>query len=193
MVPPESSIMALTNSAQRYGLGPQLLHWLVVLLLALQFLLAELADELPDGLEKLAMLSRHKSVGITILGFAALRVAWRLLDRPPPLPAAMPGWQRIAAHFSHWALYALLFAMPLTGWMMSSAANYPVSWFGLVQLPDLVGTSHDLHETLEEVHETLAGALLVLVAVHVLAALKHQFVDRDGLLSRMLPWGGSRD
>jgi len=193
MVPPESSIMALTNSAQRYGLVPQLLHWLVVLLLALQFLLAELADELPDGLEKLAMLSRHKSVGITILGLAVLRVAWRLLDRPPPLPAAMPGWQRIAARLTHWALYALLFAMPVTGWMMSSAANYPVSWFGLVQLPDLVGTSHDLHEALEEVHETLAGALLVLVAVHVLAALKHQFVDRDGLLSRMLPWGRSRD
>ena len=185
--------MALTNSAQRYGLVPQLLHWLVVLLLALQFLLAELADELPDGLEKLAMLSRHKSVGITLLGLAVLRVAWRLLDRPPPLPAAMPGWQRIAARLTHWALYALLFAMPVTGWMMSSAANYPVSWFGLVQLPDLVGTSHDLHEALEEVHETLAGALLVLVAVHVLAALKHQFVDRDGLLSRMLPWGRSRD
>jgi len=183
--------MSLTNSAQRYGLVPQLLHWLVVLLLALQFLLAELAEDLPDGLEKLAMLSRHKSIGITILGLAALRVAWRLIDRPPPLPA-MPGWQRIAAHVTHWGLYAALFAMPLSGWMMSSAANYPVSWFGLFQLPDLVGASHDLHETLEEVHETLAGALLVLAAVHVLAALKHQFVDRDGLLSRMLPWGVSR-
>jgi len=183
--------MPLTNSAERYGFVPQLLHWLVVVLLALQFLLAELAEDLPDGLEKLATLSRHKSVGITILAIAALRVAWRLIDRPPPLPA-MPGWQRVAAHLTHWGLYALLFAMPLTGWTMSSAANYPVSWFGLLQLPDLVGPSHDLHEALEEVHEALAGTLLVVVAVHVLAALKHQFVDRDGLLSRMLPWGGSR-
>ncbi len=183
--------MPLTNSAERYGLVPQLLHWLVVLLLVLQFFLAELADDLPDGLDKLVMLARHKSVGITILTLAALRLAWRLVDRPPPLPA-MPGWQRIAAHLTHWGLYALLFAMPLTGWMMSSAANYPVSWFGLLQLPDLVGPSHDLHEALEEVHEVLAGTLLAVVAVHVLAALKHQFLDRDGLLSRMLPWGESQ-
>jgi len=184
--------MALTNSARRYGLVPQALHWLVVILLVVQLLLAALADDLPDGLEKLALLSRHKSVGITILGIAALRVIWRLVDRPPALPA-MPGWQKTAAVTTHWALYALLFAMPLSGWMMSSAANYPVSWFGLVQLPDLVGASHDLHEALEEVHETLAGALLALVAIHVLAALKHQFFDRDGLMSRMLPWGGPRD
>lgn len=182
--------MAWTNSMQRYGSIPQLLHWLVVLLLATQFVLASLADDLPDGIEKLAMLARHKSVGITILGLAVLRVAWRLLDRPPPLPP-MPAWQRGVATLTHWGLYALLIAMPLTGWTMSSAANYPVSWFGLVQLPDLVGTSEDLHETLEEIHEALASSLLALVALHVLAALKHQFVDRDGLLSRMLPWGAA--
>lgn len=184
--------MPLTNTIRRYGAVPQALHWLVVVLLALQLTLAALADDLPDGLERFALLSRHKSVGITILGIALLRLIWRLADRPPPLPA-MPGWQKVAAAVTHWGLYALLFAMPLSGWMMSSAANYPVSWFGLVQLPDLVGTSPDLHEILEEVHETLAGALLALVAVHVLAALKHQFVDRDGLMSRMLPWGTPRD
>jgi len=181
--------MPLTNTATRYGLGPQLLHWIVVILVVVQYVLAESAEELPIGMEKLAVLSQHKSVGITILVIALVRVAWRLLDRPPP-PPPMPAWQRAASTLVHWGLYALLFAMPLTGWMMSSAANYPVSWFGLVQLPDLVMPSEDLKEVLEELHEGLFVALLSLAGLHVLAALKHQFVDRDGLLGRMLPWGG---
>ena len=181
--------MPLSNSTNRYGLVAQLLHWSVVLLLIVQFLLAEAADELPLGIEKLAMLARHKSVGITILRVAFLRLAWRLIDRPPALPP-MPAWQRVAAAATHWGMYAILFAMPLSGWMMSSAANYPVSWFGWVQLPDLVMPSESLEEILHEIHEVLAGTLLFLVGLHVLAALKHQFVDRDGLISRMLPWGG---
>jgi len=181
--------MPLTNTATRYGLVPQFLHWIVVILVVTQYVLAEAADELPLGIEKLAMLARHKSVGITILLVALVRIAWRLFDRPPPAPP-MPAWQRRASMLVHWGLYALLFALPLTGWMMSSAANYPVSWFGLVQLPDLVMPSEELKEVLEEVHEGLFVALVSLAGLHVLAALKHQFVDRDGLLSRMLPWGG---
>jgi len=181
--------MPLTNTADRYGLVPQLLHWTVVILIAVQYLLAEAAEDLPLGADKLAMLARHKSLGITILLIALVRVAWRLFDRPP-VPPPMPPWQRMGAALVHWGLYALLFALPLTGWMMSSAANYPVSWFGLLQLPDLVMPSEGLHEVLEEVHEALFFALLSLAGLHVMAALKHQFVDRDGLLKRMLPWGG---
>jgi len=181
--------MSLTNAAGRYGLVPQLLHWVVVVLIPLQYVLAETADELPDGMEKLATLARHKSVGLTILLIALVRVAWRLVDRPPPLPP-MPAWQRAAAAVTHWGLYALLFALPLSGWLWSSAANYPVSWFGWVQLPDLVAPSKALEDLMHEVHETAFNGLLVLVALHVLGALKHQFVDRDGLIARMLPWGG---
>jgi cytochrome b561 len=181
--------MPLTNAANRYGLVPQLLHWIVVVLIGVQYWLAEAAEELPLGMEKLVVLTRHKSVGITILFIALLRVTWRLLDQPPA-PPPMPAWQRTASTLVHWGLYALLFAMPLTGWMMSSAANYPVSWFGLLQLPDLVMPSEALKEVLEEVHEGLFVALLCLAGLHVLAALKHQFVDRDGLITRMLPWGG---
>lgn len=179
--------MPLTNTPHRYGLVPQLLHWLVVILIIVQYLLAETAEDLPLGMEKLATLARHKSVGITILLIAAVRITWRLIDRPPP-PPPMPAWQRSVSALVHWSLYALLFAMPLTGWMMSSAANYPVSWFGLVQLPDLVMPSESVAEVLEETHETLFTVLLALASLHVLAALKHQFVDRDGLLTRMLPW-----
>lgn len=181
--------MPLTNTATRYGLVPQLLHWIVVILVVVQYVLAETAEGLPLGMEKLATLSQHKSVGITILLVALVRIAWRLLDRPPP-PPPMPAWQRTASTLVHWGLYALLLALPLSGWMMSSAANYPVSWFGLAQLPDLVMPSEDLKELLEEVHEGLFVALLSLAGLHVLAALKHQFVDRDALMWRMLPWRG---
>lgn len=181
--------MSLTNTTTRYGLVPQLLHWLVLILLIAQFLLAEAAEDAPEGAEQLATLAWHKSIGITILLLAFTRVAWRLFDRPPPLPP-QPRWLEGAAALTHWGLYALLFALPLTGWMMSSSDGHPVSWFGIIQLPDLVMASESLEEILHEVHETLATSLLVLAGIHVLAALKHQFVDRDGLMSRMLPWGG---
>jgi cytochrome b561 len=178
--------MPARNSAVRYGAVAQTLHWVVVGLLIVQVTLGKIADELPLGLEKLAILARHKSFGITILGLAVIRLAWRWIDRPPPLPP-MPRWQHFAAQLNHWALYALLFAMPLTGWMMSSASNYPVSWFGLVQLPDFVAPDRSLKEQLEDTHEVLAKFLIALALLHVAAALKHQFVDRDGLLWRMLP------
>ncbi len=179
--------MPARNSALRYGIVAQTLHWAIVVLLIVQVTLGMIVDELPLGLEKLALLARHKSFGITILGLAVIRLAWRWIDRPPP-PPPMPRWQQLAANLNHWALYALLFAMPLSGWMMSSASNYPVSWFGLAQLPDLVLPDRSLKEQLEEVHELLATILISLALLHVAAALKHQFFDRDGLLFRMLPW-----
>ena len=164
----------------------QFLHWAVVGLLAIQIPLGKIAHELPVGLERLAMMSRHKSVGITILALALLRLAWRWFERPPP-PPPMPRWQAIASRLNHGALYLLLFALPLSGWLMSSAAARPVSWFGLVQLPDFVAPDPGLKEVFEEVHEVLVNVLLALVILHVAAALKHQFIDRDGLLFRMLP------
>ena len=179
--------MPARNDSVRYGYVAQFLHWAIVALLIVQITLASYAKYLPLGLEKLAMLARHKSVGITILGLALVRLLWRLFNRPPPLPP-MPGWQATAARLNHWALYALLFAMPFTGWMMSSASNYPVSWFGVIQLPDLVGADPELKTGLKAVHATLARVLIALAILHLAAALKHQFVDRNGLLYRMLPW-----
>jgi cytochrome b561 len=178
--------MSARNTVVRYSPMAQFLHWAVVVLLAVQIPLGKIAHELPVGLERLAMMSRHKSVGITILALALVRLAWRWFDRPPP-PPPMPGWQATAARLNHWALYALLFALPITGWLMSSAANRPVSWFGLVQLPDFIAPDEGLEEILEEAHEWLVNVLLALVILHVAAALKHQFLDRDGLLLRMLP------
>jgi len=179
--------MPARNTPDRYGSVAQALHWVIVGLLITQFTLGMIAEDLPNGLEKLVTLARHKSVGITILSLALLRLAWRLFDHPPPL-LAMPRWQVIATRVSHTSLYALLFAMPLTGWLMSSASNYPVSWFGFAQLPDLVAPDPGLKEALHEVHEALSKVLIALASLHVAAALKHQFLDRDGLMFRMLPW-----
>ncbi len=180
--------MPARNSLLRYGSVAQFLHWSVVLLLAAQVTLGKIADGLPLGIERLAMMSRHKSLGITILGIAVLRLAWRAFDAPPT-PPPMPRWQLLAARFSHWGLYALLFALPLSGWLMSSAANRPVSWWGFLQLPDFVAPDAGLKEIFEEIHELLVNVLFALVALHVAAAIKHQFLDRDGLLLRMLPGG----
>ena len=178
--------MPARNSPLRYGWVAQFLHWSVVLLLVVQVTLGRIGDGLPVGLERLVVMSRHKSLGITILGIAALRLAWRWFNAPPA-PPPMPRWQLLAARFNHWALYALLFALPLSGWLMSSAANRPVSWWGLVQLPDFVAPDAGLEDIFEETHELLVNVLYALVALHVAAAIKHQFLDRDGLLMRMLP------
>jgi cytochrome b561 len=178
--------MPARNSPVRYGWVAQVLHWGIVAMLIVQVTLGKIADELPVGLERLVLMSRHKSLGITILGLAAIRLAWRFIDPPPPLPS-MPRWQEVAARLNHWALYALLFALPVTGWLTSSAANRPASWFGLVQLPDFVAPDEGLKEAFEEAHELLVNVLFALAALHVGAALKHQILDRDGLLFRMLP------
>lgn len=181
--------MPARNNAVRYGFVAQGLHWIIAAMLIVQVALGKIADELPVGLDKLALMARHKSVGITILALALIRLAWRLIDRPPP-PPPMPRWQHAAARLTHAAFYLLLFAMPVSGWLTSSASNYPVSWFGLFQLPDFVRPDEGLEHLFEDVHETLANVLIALAILHVVAALKHQFIDRDGLLMRMLPWRG---
>jgi cytochrome b561/polyisoprenoid-binding protein YceI len=154
-------------------------------MIVVQFVLAQLADNAPSDMRELALLANHKSVGITILVLAMLRIVWRLRHTPPALPAAMPRWQATASNISHWSLYALLFAVPLTGWLMSSASAYSVSWFNLFQLPDFVAPNAMLKDVFEETHEVLAKLLLVIASVHVGAAVKHAAIDKDAVLRRM--------
>lgn len=155
-------------------------------MIVVQFVLAQLADNAPSDLRELVLLANHKSVGITILAVAVLRIIWRFRHTPPALPTAMPRWQATASSISHWSLYALLFAVPVTGWLMSSASAYPVSWFNLFQLPDFVAPNPELKDVFEETHEVLAKLLLVIASVHVGAAAKHAVVDKDGVLHRMV-------
>lgn len=178
--------MSNTDTTVHYTPVAKILHWLVAGMIVLQFTLAKLADLAPSNLRELALLANHKSVGITILAVAVVRIVWRLRNKPPALPASMPKWQVTASHVSHWSLYALLFAIPLTGWLMSSASAYSVSWFNLFQLPDFVAPNPELKEIFEEIHETLAKLLAVIAIVHIAAAIKHAVIDKDDILSRMI-------
>ena len=175
--------MHLKNTLTRYGAVAQLFHWAIVALVITQFVLARRAEGL-SPVAKIGVLATHKSVGITILGLALLRLTWRLF---PPLPAGAPRWQDRAAHVSHFLLYALLFITPVLGWLMSSARNFSVSWFGLVQLPDFIAPNRATYETLHEAHEIMAYSLAGIAIVHAAAALKHHFFDRNDVLRRMLP------
>ena len=180
--------MALRNTTYRWGALSQLFHWLIVALLITQVTLAFMADDLPAGARKLTLLARHKSVGITILMLVILRLLWRLANPTPELPPTLKPYERKLAQVTHALLYALLIAMPLSGWMMSSARGFPVSWFGFFQLPDLVPKSKPLYDALVATHATLAVVLGCVVALHVAAALKHHFWLRDDTLRRMLPF-----
>jgi cytochrome b561 len=172
---------------QTYTKTAMLLHWLMFFLISGLFVVGFYMADLPNSPEKLKIISWHKWTGITVLLLALPRVTWRLLNAPPALPATMPAWQRLSAQWTHSLLYLLMIAMPVSGWMMSSAKGFPVVWFGVLPLPDLIEKNHDVGELLQEVHETLGVVLLTLLAVHVAAAIQHHVKDRDDVLSRMLP------
>jgi len=182
--------MSLRNTTRRWGAVAQLLHWLIVALIIAQVILASLADGAPP-LRRLGLLAYHKSIGITILALAVLRLAWRWINPTPQLPNTLSPSQRVLARFTHVMLYVLLFAQPLSGWMMSSARGFPVSWFHRFQLPDLVPKSKPLYEAMLTTHAVLAVLLGVVVTLHVAGALMHHFVKRDDVLRRMLPFASS--
>jgi cytochrome b561 len=179
--------MPSRKSPARYSAVAQAFHWVIAALIVTQFTLAYLADDLPIGAHKLALLARHKSFGMTVLMLAILRLLWRLRHPPPPLPSGMTSVERILARGTHIAFYVLLFAMPLTGWLMSSAKNYSVSWFGLFTWPNLIGKNQTAFDILLATHKTLSVLLFSIAVLHILAALKHHFWNKDDVLLRMLP------
>jgi cytochrome b561 len=171
----------------RYTAVAQLFHWIIAALIVTQFTLAWTAEDLPLGVHKLALLARHKSFGMTVLMLAILRLLWRLKNPPPALPTGMTPIERQLAKATHVAFYVLLFAMPLTGWMMSSAKNYSVSWFGLFTWPNLIAKNETAFNFLKSTHDYLSDALFVIAVLHILAALKHHFWNKDDVFLRMLP------
>lgn len=165
------------------------LHWLIAVLIVCGFSLGWVMTVIPGFTpDKLRFYSWHKWIGVTVFALAVVRVLWRATHVPPPLPATIPLLQRQAAHAMHWLLYVLMFAIPITGYLYSSAANIPVVYLGLVPLPTLIAPNPELKPILREAHVLLDYTLLVVVVLHVLAALKHQWFDRDNVLSRMLPF-----
>lgn len=164
------------------------LHWLIALGMLAAFCVGLYMADLPVSPQKLKIFSWHKWAGVTIFLLVLARIAWRAGHAPPPdLP--MPRWQALAAHGVHHLLYLLMVAIPLSGWLMSSAKGFQTVYFGVLPIPDLLSKDVALGKQLEEVHETLNWLMIVLVAGHAAAALKHHLIDRDDTLRRMLPWG----
>ncbi|MBP6898832.1 MAG: cytochrome b [Burkholderiaceae bacterium] len=183
-----NSITAPAATA-RYTLPAIVLHWLLALMIVAAFGVGVYMTDLPMSMQRLKLYNWHKWAGVAILALSAARLLWRLTHRPPA-DVAMPAWQARAAHLTHLALYVLFFAVPLVGWAYSSAAGFPIVWFGVLPLPDFVPADKALAEAIKPWHGRLAWLLALLVLAHVGAALKHHFIDRDGLLDRMRPGRG---
>ena len=180
----------LTNSAERYGAVSRLLHWLMALLiLAMIGIGAYMTDLDKEDPLRAQLYTLHKEIGVTILALAVIRILWILVSRSPVMPAALQRWEVILAKSTVGLLYLLMLATPIAGYLMTNTGGKSINYFGIIDLPALMAKNHDLHETLEEVHEFLAFSILALVGLHVLGALKHRFLDKDpgaDVLKRML-------
>jgi len=178
----------MNPSLQRYTGVAITLHWLIAAAILVTFLLAQYMTNLQLSPVKLKLYSYHKWIGVTIFLLVLARLAWRLAHRPPPPPASMPAWQHSAAGIAHFFLYALTLAIPVSGWLMSSASGFQVVYLGMIPIPDLLAKNKEMADQLKQLHEALNWLMVLVVVLHVAAALKHHLVDRDDVLRRMLPF-----
>jgi len=179
--------MTLHNSDERWGAVSQAFHWLIVVLIVVMAYLGLTMVDLPNTPHKIAVYTLHKSIGISILGLVVLRLGWRLYAGRPRELAGIPTWQARVASATHVALYVLLFAVPLSGWVVNSSTGFPLHWFNLVNLPPIASKSDALHAVVRPLHEWLFWALITLACVHAAAAIYHHWFQRDATLVRMLP------
>ena len=194
---PAKAEHARGTAAHRYTHIAIVLHWVIAAGIACNLILVWLVGTLPDSATRF-LVDTHKSIGLTVLGLAIMRLLWRLSHPPPPLDPAIGRLQRLGAHAAHWGLYGLIFAMPITGYIHDSAwrgaASHPLVLFGLIPFPRIWPLQHlpphtrdHIHDLFFTFHATLAYAVYALVTLHVAGALKHQFVDRRPELQRMWP------
>jgi len=177
----------LRNTRQSWGSVAKSLHWVIALLIFSQFVLGWLAVSWHLSPTKLDLFVWHKSFGITILVLACIRIAWRLANPVPELPVEMPQWESHLAQASHFLLYFIIVAMPLSGWIINSAANIPFAVFWTIPLPDITPKNKTIEEYAELVHFSLFSLLAVVLVAHISAALRHHFIKHNNILRRMLP------
>jgi len=163
------------------------LHWLMTILFFGLLALGFYMHDLPLSPEKLQLYSWHKWAGVTAFLLVWFRLFWRIAHRPPALPASMSTLMQRAAHAGHFLLYGLMIAIPLSGWLMSSAKGFQTVWFGVLPIPDLLGKNKETGDLLQSVHMSLNLLFVAVIAGHIGAALKHHFIDKDDILTRMLP------
>ena len=179
--------MPLRSTEQSWGALLRAFHWLVAVLILAQGAIGLSMVQMGLTPAKVRVFALHKSIGLTILALVLLRLAWRLAQRAPR-EVPMPAWQRAAARLSHFLLYVLILALPFSGWLFNSAANFPLEWFGLFHVPSLTrGLDPVLKAFALRAHVVLFWVLVAVVAIHVAAALWHHYRQRDDVLRRMLP------
>ena len=178
--------MLIKNTQTQYGVVAKFIHWLMALLIIGMLALGLYMSDLPISELKLRLYGIHKEFGILILMLVMFRIVWRIGNIVPLLPNTIPVWQKFAAHAVHWMLYGFMFAMPITGWLMTSAAGLPPSFFGLFTLPSLIAPNAALFKLFIDIHSWLAYGLIATFCAHVGAALQHHFIEKDDVLRRML-------
>lgn len=181
-----------TRSASRYSRGAMVFHWMIAILISFNFAAAFVAEDLPKS-EAIQVMGNHKAIGITILILSIGRLLWRYAKPVPPLSAGLKAWEVVLAKITHNLFYFLMIAIPASGWIMHSAfsAGKPISFFGLFFYPGLpMVQDKPTGELFKEFHEVMAFAMLALLALHIIGALKHKFVDHGGSIWRMLPGRG---
>jgi len=180
----------LRNTEQRYGAVAIALHWLMAAALLALLTMGLYMVRLPDvgfDTRKIVLIIYHKEFGLLVFALATVRLIWRVGNALPALVRTLPEWQKVAARFVHLCFYGLMFALPVTGLLMSSAAGIPVSLFGLFDLPDLMPYSDHWFRALIEIHKWLAYSLIACIVIHAGAALRHHFVFKDETLKKMWP------
>lgn len=183
----------MSTDTRRYNGVAMILHWLMAFFIISMLVIGKIMVDLPrDDPDKFAFYQSHKSVGLTILVLTLFRIVWRLMHKAPALPTDMPRWEQIAAKATQGLLYVLMIALPLTGWanVSTSTSGIPTLWFGLFEVPALPGLAgnRDTHELAEGAHELLGNIAILLLLLHVGAALKHHFWDKDDVLKSMIPF-----
>lgn len=188
----ESAASGDLGQAAAYDGVQKSFHWLIVALVATQFVIAWTMPDIPRGQPATGLVDLHLSIGVTILIVMVLRLAWRLAHSVPRPPRDIPPWQQAAAKLTHYALYVLLLIMPFAGWAWASAKGWDVTLYGLVKLPALIANGSELGPLAAQTHATVAIVILVVAGFHALAALRHYFLLKDRVLQRMLPETGAR-
>lgn len=183
----------MTEPAASFNATRKFFHWSIALILLFQIPFAWYMIDLPDGAEKISDYNLHRSFGITLFSLAVARLVWALLSRRPPLPADTQRWEKVFAKISQAILYILVCVMPVSGWMMSSLADAPVTIFGLFTLPMLAEPNKEAAETFHEMHEMQSLILLAVISLHACGALKHHYIKGNNVLRSMLPFGRLRD
>lgn len=176
--------MRIKNTEDHFGIVAIFFHWVMAFLIIGMLIIGLYMTSLPEGLKQLKLFGWHKETGILILMLAVARSMWRLANIVPRLD--LPWWEKFAARAVHYAFYVFMFLMPITGWLISSAAGVQVSFFGWFLLPNLIAANHDQMELFANIHTWLAYGLIATIVLHVCAAFKHLLIDKDDIFERML-------